>query len=79
MLRSVSIATLMAPFAGGAFILGYSTAEMAEIVAFGGSRNLNYQSAPDETAYSIGTHLHGSELDQVALTTAKKSRRFRHR
>ena len=56
MFRNVSIATLMAPFAGGPFMLGYSTAEMAEIVAFGGSHDLNYQCDPDETAYGRGTH-----------------------
>jgi hypothetical protein len=42
--KTTLIAQLFASFACAAFIIGYSTAEVAELVAFGGSADVDHRS-----------------------------------
>ena len=55
MAKTTLIAQLMASFAHAAFIAGYSTAEMAELVAFGGSADVDHQSDRAKIVFSAAT------------------------
>jgi hypothetical protein len=62
MVETTLIARLMASFAHAAFIAGYSTAEMAELVAFGGSADVDRQSDRAKIASGAVTQLRSARL-----------------
>lgn len=56
------IAQLMASFASAAFIVGYSTAETAELVAFGGGPDVDHQSDQAKIASGAVTQLRSAGI-----------------
>ena len=67
MFRTVSIATLMAPFAGGADFAGYSSPKMMEIIiACGGSPDFDHQLLLADAAYGHPTDRQHADSVQVA-------------
>ena len=60
--KTTLIAQLLAAFASAAFIVGYSTAETAEFVAFGGSSDVDHQSDQAKIAPGAITHLRSARL-----------------
>lgn len=60
--KTTLIAQLMASFASAAFIVGYSTAETAELVAFGRSPDVDHQSDQTRIASGAVTQLRSARI-----------------
>jgi hypothetical protein len=60
--KTTLIAQLFASFASAAFVVGYSTAETAELVAFGGSPDVDHRSDQARTAPGAVTDLRSARM-----------------
>jgi len=60
--KTTLIAQLMASFAHAAFIAGYSTAEMAELVACGGSADVDHRSDQAKIVSGAATQLRSARI-----------------